>query len=1308
MPKGKKAHPDPDDVLEGRVRPAVRDLISLIHDVNPSGHDHLPAREMARRYAQKSRLQSLLVRRFADDLDVEPILGEPHLASLRHRSSGVDACHAVVAELDDDARSWVQHALDLAALPPSAPADPLPRPARAAPVPQAEIPTEQLSLPELIERGREAISAYDYDLARERLDAALAQESDEAAALLLELLVDILGADGEALAMEPRLPPAAFARSDVRRLLALANARAGDRAAALTSLADLPASERTAAVFVALGRRAVEAGDAQEAQRDLEEARLRSPVHPDLLGLAAAIETLLAPLEEEAQRALAEGRVAEAYARAAELLARFPESKVGKRIARRQKEEQRLEEAARIAGDAEEALLSGALDKARWLVQKARADGLGADRVADLEARLAELQAEERARVEAAQIDRVVRLLGESSDLAPGLLAYLALVADGRAAVQARCSVPLLGWLDQTGITEGSGAHAKAAVLAVQALARAEASLASDPQAALDLLAPHRKALAAVTLAETIGQAASRALADERHRKALEQLEAAERAFAEPTEDAPERAQAQLEAVRARDLDEGARSRFHAFEQRVHAALGRRNQRRQLAELRGKGDLMNALRMLKELIESSEDPGELEEHREARVAVRAEIHKTYDVRVERLPVHDGGSPGKPGSAPMPPGAWRRLVGPEQRDPPRSILPGGREMIVARTAGLWVFLFRIDIATGEVKERGRLRSRAPIRIQRLVLEAGRLYLMGRTCTMLELDPVSFEPLWELTSLVSPDCSIDVTIAPGGRYTWMVSGIQGCFDIDVWDTERGQWSRHNRETTRDVYLRPLFGLAPRPEVELTASAVAVLRPIHEESITLHAAHGTQTAVHRKIWLVERSLVVHPCGETLFALELRKSDATHPIRYRCVELTPKGVPLPMTDPEAREIPCFVTIEPIEIVVDAEGLIFLRFNAEDGACKLLGWKTRGRGSARPSDGSAHPIEALFCVAVPARTSLVEDPAGGSAVAIARYDDGFEVVRLGEAPPVFRPEPPGVWVPRKNLPDVTRYKDCDRPTGTRLQALIRHGGELFHQPDAAIRARIERARREGPVPLVDLVHAITYAQNMPLRSEAVEVAVAAYPDHPEVLLLDAHYQIWQKRWDVMRERLLRIDPAALEPALGRHVHHLLAMATLMLGDRAEALSIVRRGEVHEGICDLGLALAFALPFDDAGAATRPWKPEERVARELLRAVSAADTCLADGDLEGAIRTVDTLLVHDVREVQSLARLAEAHLAVAPGGSIDPFDKALALAAFCGAHGEQDAFTRCELPVSFPRWDTARLDELAGRARAWLDAAPPG
>src|SRR5579863_8121290 len=103
---------DSNDVLAGRVKVNAVELLDLIHRVNPTGHD-LPTREAELRYAQKSRLQSLLVRRFASSLTVVPDPDHEGTVSLRHQGHGRDGCHAVIAALDEDARAWVQMQLDL-------------------------------------------------------------------------------------------------------------------------------------------------------------------------------------------------------------------------------------------------------------------------------------------------------------------------------------------------------------------------------------------------------------------------------------------------------------------------------------------------------------------------------------------------------------------------------------------------------------------------------------------------------------------------------------------------------------------------------------------------------------------------------------------------------------------------------------------------------------------------------------------------------------------------------------------------------------------------------------------------------------------------------------------------------------------------------------------------------------------------------------------------------------------------------------------------------------------------------------------
>ena len=113
MPKRRNPNelPDPDDVLSGRVTADVRTLARLIHGVNPTGRG-LGAGRTAERYALKSRLQSLLILQCGEDLEVRSDPTREGVVSLRHRYLGVDAGHAILEDLDPDARSAVQFRLD--------------------------------------------------------------------------------------------------------------------------------------------------------------------------------------------------------------------------------------------------------------------------------------------------------------------------------------------------------------------------------------------------------------------------------------------------------------------------------------------------------------------------------------------------------------------------------------------------------------------------------------------------------------------------------------------------------------------------------------------------------------------------------------------------------------------------------------------------------------------------------------------------------------------------------------------------------------------------------------------------------------------------------------------------------------------------------------------------------------------------------------------------------------------------------------------------------------------------------------------
>src|SRR3990172_6479052 len=101
-------------LLRRGTRVRAPELVKLIHEVNPTDLGLPPAVER-RRYALKSRLQSLLLREFPDEIVVAPVSGQDGVVALHYRPHDRDACHAVVSELEDDARSFVRLQLDLAA-----------------------------------------------------------------------------------------------------------------------------------------------------------------------------------------------------------------------------------------------------------------------------------------------------------------------------------------------------------------------------------------------------------------------------------------------------------------------------------------------------------------------------------------------------------------------------------------------------------------------------------------------------------------------------------------------------------------------------------------------------------------------------------------------------------------------------------------------------------------------------------------------------------------------------------------------------------------------------------------------------------------------------------------------------------------------------------------------------------------------------------------------------------------------------------------------------------------------------------------
>ena len=1280
MSKQKSPHRrlDPDDVIGGRVRPSARELLALIHEVNPSGHDHLGAREIARRYALKSRLQSLLLRRFPDEILVEPA-DEAGVIGLRHRGSGVDACHAVLASLDDDARSWAQRELDVGAGDDDDEPERALSPREAAQPhgPPSDAPLDAFSTDELLRRGRAALDAYDYPAARERFAAAFERGSREAALLVLTVLVEHLGLDEDALSLEERLDDETLKQPELRLLLALSAARTyqRDRAVGLVRAAN---GDAAAEVFVALCRGALERDELEHAAGDVAEVQRRAPSHPALLGLADTVKKRRAeeraPLEAEARRLVEEGLFDEAEARAAAIVARWPESTVAHGIARAGQERRRLDEARSLATQGKEALEQGESARAIGLLRRALVMGLHRDDAAAAEGAILQAEARERSRLSWEKAGEVVRMLREGH-VQRGLTEYIALDDLRRARVKQFAPRQELVYLDQTGVS-GAGPEVRAAVMAVMALMRAIACVTTEPARTEELLNQHLPALSGVADA-----GACLALAA-KQRRLLAEIEAA-RLFQAAIDALSLGAKSHDRAgiaravdlfakIRRSDLDEEGQVDFDLFSTRARRMVERWDRANEVGKLRKASSYVAARDALDALIRF-EEGSDLEESslaawREQRAVVVDHILRSTSVRPSGAPAEDG------------------LLGaeaPRLLDVPQSLLPGGQELVLAEAQVGVIFFLILDVSSGRVTRRATMRLREHFELRRVAQRAGRVVLLGTNGAFVDVDPRTWEMERALGLRAAEPLADHSVLAPGGRFAWCIAGIDGWWTaLCVSDTERDSGDKVHSESVQRLNVRPLHGLdEPR---------VVVVRDLG--TLTVHEARGALFGIkHEGLPALLRGVTVHPSGEGLFAL-LHDGDESAPW-VRWAELLPDGTPVRAPAGADRAIEDLDPRAPCETAVALDAGVVYVLGSRRGAPgtrRLIGFAARAAG-----------IERCFDVEVPPRVTLAQDAAARTCVALSPHEDGVEVVRLDASPPSFRAAAPAT--PPLGLAELslTPSRPC-APPGLKLWAHTQESSRemgieyLQHLNADSRKDMIAQALEPGQEPfLVARYAALGKVPKPAFAEELLAAARARSPDDPAVRQLPAQRAAMAGDWAKVRAELEPVDPTAFGDGPAQHHDHLLGAALLMLGDIDGARRALARGASRTGgFCNLSTPLALVGAAEGCAGV-----------RALDRAVRAADERLAAGDPGGARRELEGLVVREAREVQTLARLARAWLdepAEADDALGGGFVRRLALTRFFAAHAEKAPERRRELPFAGARWDEAKLDALTVEVKAWL------
>ncbi|EYF08548.1 hypothetical protein [Chondromyces apiculatus] len=1357
--RGRGAPLDPEDVLSGRVRVNAADLASLIHVINPSGLS-LPAAEMSRRYGLKRRLQSLLVRRFGDALRIVPEQHERGVVSLQLGISGVDACHAVVSELEEDARAFVQRTLDLEEGAPSAAtgaatvfsamsamsamsatvpaATKGARARRAPPASPASDGVEPRTTPDdghgpqrsdmLLQRGWEALDAYDYPQAQALFEAALQAasapgEETEAASALLELQVNHLGADTDALALGEHLGKEARRSSPIRLHLALAAARSGARALSLAWMGDLRTPE-VAVVYAALARRATSAGALDTAAQDLEVLRHLDPAHPSAASLAEDLARARAeaarPLEEEAWALLEQGHLEDARARAVEALGRWPGSEGARRVLREAEARANAELVTRHVAEADAAEERGDILGALEALRRTR-PVVGGEEADTIEKRIAMLLVTERLMHVQAQAESVLARL--RNDITAGLMAYVALEQGVRRMVRTRAGNVLLARLDALG-AEGTGPRARAAVNAVLELERAAAIVEEAPEEALARLRAH-PALAQLDEMRRVAAMAERVVTARKLQEVAARAAAAQAA-----------AEEQLGKARSAAAQGDMEATLRIISENVLGALGETDQV-EASALRAKGADARARRVLREQAAWLRSTGALLEGRKAvdtlLDSTTADVERVSLVQLREeigdeirsaLRLHTFG----PGPRPL-----------SSRDLDLRLIGGVHgtfsavtpQTVFMEVEGCWVFVRVLDLTTGAVTERAILRTPSPLRLLGYEVVGDRLLVIGGHGEVLELgldgrwEVLGYEslrpaevtarsrmvPRGELSPLMLPDVVVEQgLVAPGNglladatRWIWLLththrSGVRRVSTtLHVIDREEQQRVRE----MHDVHA--LTGLHLLPELDPVRIAVST-----PDGLALHVEDGAPLVEGTfKAPLLRLGVAAAPTpdghlditGRKLLALVTGPAapPPDGPGAPGALESAPAQT-LGWVELSAGKTGAFNPLPGLSAETStvasggdpSAGLTFFLVDDAQERRELLAFADAGDG-----------IGLRYRCDVPHRTALLRESSGRLVLVLGR-PDGLTRIALGAAPPALTVDDPHGMLRSLGLSLVTAT--CHRPTGTRAEAIRVLAFTLAAEsPETRARRIATERHTNDPDRISELSHALQLLGRAEEAGQLDRMAMKSHPRHAGLCIGYARAVANLRRWGEVVTTLAGLDMRGVDDGTAQHRSHLLGLALLHLGRPEEALDVLQRATTYgEGSCDLGWLLALATPLRGEGSAPPEagWTRRQLAVRELASRVVAADAALAGGRADAALDHLDHTVVWEAAEVQSLARVAEAHLAL--DGEPDPFRAALGLATFVAGHREHSSTDRRDLPLP-GRWEGSRLDALLARAERWLD-----
>jgi hypothetical protein len=1292
--KRKKRRITPSDVLENPIKATALELIRMIHRVNPTGEE-LDRKETVERYRLKARLQSLLIRRFKEGLHVKPSDDEnPQVVSIRLARFGEDACHAVIRELDEDARSWIQRRIDEEIANKSAVENDSAGPAgkrvflsRELSVSESENGNgndedlDRMSRRKLVQLGRQALADYDYESCEKYYRQAFQRSNGslEEVLCLLELYVDHVAAYEKATALSQSLSTEAIKNQEVKTLLALAAAKGGKIEQALSHIGRT-STPRAMEVYLLASTHFIEHGKEEQAKEmvTLLTASNRPELQPEIEKLTAGIHRLkvnrLVPLEKEMTLAQKKGQKEVVLRLADRILAQWPQNEAARQIRQAFEKEARDKEIKTLLGEADEAGYKEQFQKEAALLKKAIAKGAHSKSLTRRLQQSTHLAKQRKAEAESLK----VLDLWHGGEKREALLSYLELGSMQQKQIREKIGDPHYFWLERMRSVHKTVKPEKT-VDAVLTLGQSKEALhaGENPHTIISAMDAFAKLLQPITEAKIIRKQAEDRLEAIDRKTAKQHLDKARRCL--EAEDL-EQTRGAIEKIDKAVLSEAdtmfltqlhGRLQIMEKKKRLHQtytdSLNRQDQfacreiAGQLAGLDGSSDSSDWLK-------------KAEKH---GAAIKKEWAYT-----------EGDLKGLPACYGLLEINWAK------KETTCCVLPDGAHILLAGTHRQWLFLRTFSIEQQEFKKGILMHTPTPLTYLSVSVSGSMIWILGGEAQIAGISTDTFDiAAWhDFSEFFSgePDFG-DMLFFPKSRYLWLNNQIL---------SESGEEAYEIINVDQRRVDRRVKSIGVSMVIDKGGEFIIADQNVNSDRVHLFSERGKPLAAYDfGPYALVHSATLHPNGKDYVFLSFTEGEQEEDqLLNICVrpDVEKKYQPVVIKDSDGN------LQHGIHTALD-DGLLFIQFIDTASTDDIFSTKSSYKLACyKPS---AAGFDCLYQVKLKKAVAIATDEFSKKLVALGRRNKQVKAVVLNEHQSEIKPfsdhNPLLAALPVFDHPIF-----CGQPTGEFYELALSYISEFddYSLGVDKIVEKIKEKHGDNPHELAACLYGLERSFHKDKAEKFRQWMVQKHPDHPWTVYDQVCDAAKQKRWPRVISLFEKVSPKDFDDGTACHACHILGMAHFIEGDIKSALKTWEEGTTYkEGQCDLEPYLTYArLSLMTAGK--RKTCENQSDLHRTLQFYETVSVSISDEDWPAAIALMEDRDILNTDHLQLLAKLADAYLHQSvTRGEMRWFCKVIVLAHYCDRYDDRMIAKTPVLPPYIAVWSEDRIKEVARRAAQWLD-----